>query len=319
MIDAQQLLSKNEFKENQFIIDNFLLKKTSIILAAKEKVGKSTIALQLCKAIVYNENFLDINKEGFHVDAIIFFSNDSSEDSIAIKLKKMGFKKDFNIPFKFIFDKNLSIIDMSLKFKEVKSDNVLIIVDVLGGLHDDNFDINGYKQMTDIVDKIENVAGANFKNFGILLLHHLNKSNDVLGSRAILSRVSATLKLEVDEFEHRFGTIDVNANDYVPRMIHIKKDLKNHKWVLDKSQNSKEDSSDQYQLLMLNDALNKSSDGRISGNVNEIIAKTKMRLSPNNLTRWMKKNKKYLKQNNINFEIRKSGTTIVDIYLNKEN
>ena len=319
MIDLNQLLAEESSEENLFLIDNFLLKNTTVILAAKEKVGKSSIALQLCSSILHPEDFIDLKKENFHVDSIIYLSNDSTMESIKIKINKIGFNKNAKIPIIFDFRKKLSIIDLSLIFKELKLNNVLIIIDVFGGINDGKeLDLNNYVYITDLIDKLENAAASNFETFGILILHHLNKKDDFLGSKALASRVSATMKLEVEELEYKYGTLTIRPNDYAPRVVYIKKDLKHHRWVLDKEQNGKEDTSDQFQLLMLNEALSKTPGNMISGNVNDVIAKTRMRISPRKLTRWLKKNKKVLKQNNILYKIRKSGTTIVDVFYKKE-
>lgn len=319
IISLEELIETREQKENVFMINNLLLNSTSIVLSAIEKIGKTSLILQLIQCIVENKDFLDIDKESYNVDAILFYSNDSNSESILIKLEKMGFDLKSKFPLFFIFNNSITIneIETDILNKIGDDKRLLLIVDVLGGLRDEkNIELNDYISMTNLLDKMEKSLKLVTKSFGIIYLHHLNKENSIMGSRAIASRVSATLTMIVDQDTNQYGMIDIKANDFNSRKIYIKKNEQKHIWILDKEKNQVTDKDVEFQLLRINEAISRSKDGHIVGTVNEVIAVTRITISPRKLRKWLKKNKKYLKQNNINFEIRKSNNTIIDLYFN---
>ena len=49
-------------------------------------------------------------------------------------------------------------------------------------------------------------------------------------------------------------------------------------------------------------------DNRIVGDVNKVVVTTRINIVPRNLTRWLKANKRFLNDNNIYFDKRKSRT-----------
>lgn len=317
IISLEELAKIKQQKNSVFMIDNLLLDSTSIVLGAAEKVGKTTLVLQLVKSIIENTDFLDIKRDSYNVDAILFYSNDSSPNSVLIKLEKLNFDLNSKYNLYFLFKNSITIEEIASKIKsQIGEDKrLLLIIDVLGGLGDEQeLELNDYMSMTKLIDKMENSLKQITKTFGVIYLHHLNKLNSMMGSKAIVSRVSATLTMTMDSDTNKFGMIQIKANDFEPRKIYIKKNERKHMWVLDKEQNHATDKDVEFQLLRINEAISRSRDGHVCGNVNDVISLTKITITPRRLTKWLNKNKRNLKNNNIGFEIRKSGTTIVDLF-----
>lgn len=313
----EDMINYNHEEKTNFMINNLLLNNTSIVLSATPKSGKTTLVLQLMNAICNDIEFLDVKKGSYNVDSIVFFSNDSTQDSISIKLSKINFNS-CNIKIYFIFDKNITVDELVDKLKQVvnKDERVLLVVDVLAGLRMKNqFDLNNYTSMTDTIDYLEENLKQVASSFGVILVHHLNKKNSCLGSTAIESRVSAKLKMHADTTNNEYAKLVIEANDYESRTIYIKQDKKHYKWVIDKDQNSASDDDLDFQLLKINEAIARTEKKFISGTVNEIIALTRVTISPRKFTKFLKKNKRYLKQNNIEFKIRKSNTTIIEMFI----
>jgi len=206
-----------------------------------------------------------------------------------------------------------------LKKLELNNTNTLIIVDVLGGLKPSfDLNLNDYSSVSTMLDEFESTIDKVTKGYGIIYIHHLNKSDkgELMGSQALGARVSAKIIFELDKHDVKRGLLTIEANDYDSRNIPIKQDSKKHLWVLDAHGCAETpDKEFEFQLLRINETLQKMPEKRLRGTVNEIISKTKMTIPPRILTRWLKNYKKQLRDNNIRFIKTKSNTTIVELYI----
>lgn len=319
ILKVSELYERYKQQGKVFMIPNLVLLNTSLILGAREKTGKSSLALDIIQAIEKNDDFLDIKAGEYNVDAIVYYSNDSTEQSIAIKLDKMNFNLNPRLPIYFIFGRSMRIDEFGAELSklELMESNTLIIVDVLGGLKPTTeLNLNDYTSVSTMLDEFETNIEKLTKGYGIIYLHHLNKANrgELMGSQALGARVGAKIIMELDE-DQEHGVLKISANDYNSRQIFVKKDNKHHKWIIDKNSYTITDKDFEHQMLLINEALHKAKENRLKGNVNQIVSWTRIDVPPKKLTRWLKKHRKQLKDNNIQFCKTKSNTTIIELYV----
>lgn len=208
-------MRKNLTKKD-FIVDNLMKSNGLYCLVARPKVGKSLFGLQLAEAIATGKTFL-----GFRTSPspVLYISTEMDSTQIVDRIDKM--KLEFNDDNFRLIEQNpnerkLNLMDLQLKFQTFSNeyDGRFVIIDMFSGIDLNNgYDLNSYQDMGQyVIPKFREICKK--YNFTILLIHHLNKSNTLLGSTAIDGSVDGIITLKQDSNIKNKILLNYESRDY---------------------------------------------------------------------------------------------------------
>ena len=191
---------KKNYTKKDFIVDNFMKSKGIYCLVSRPKVGKSLLALQLANSIATGTTFL-----GFKTNPspVLYISTEMTYIQLYERILDMNLQindDNFRIEDQITSGGKLNQIDLQLVFQGFAFENKgkFVIVDLFTGVKLNNgYNLNDYQEIgqyvmpyyRDLCDKY---------GFTILLVHHLNKNNTLLGSTAIDGSVDGIITLKKD-------------------------------------------------------------------------------------------------------------------------
>ena len=172
----------------KWVVEGLLQESGLSILAGRPKSGKSTLTRQLAKSIIRGEEFLGRKvKHG----KVLYCALEESEYLLQKQFKNLGITADDNDVFK------IHIGDMDLlKAKEPLTeyirefDPALVVIDTLS-LFAKFTDSNSYDEVDKKMTMIRDIARQTSAH--IVLIHHTNKTSDIMGSQGFLGSVDAAL------------------------------------------------------------------------------------------------------------------------------
>lgn len=281
-----------EVKTKDNVIDSIMKSNGLYCLVAWPKVGKSFLALQLANSIANNKVFL-----GYKVkqSPVLYVSTELSETQLKERLDLTGYKF---LPNNFFFiekdqTNKLNIKnDLLLDIKDFseKYNGRFIIIDMLKGIdYGETVDTNNYN---DTSEKIFGKYRELCKKFNltILVVHHLNKSGNTLGSIGIDGSVDAILTLK-DENNNNY-TLSINNRDFNDLEINLYKN-KNLVFEVVDEDNSELD----FNMSVFMRHIIKRKD--VVFTPSEIVAELNLQITPTRFGRLLHDNIKRLEQEGI--------------------
>lgn len=178
-------------KELKWIVDGLLVKGGMSILTAAPKIGKSVLARNLMKSVVYGDEFLGRKTEKA---TVMYVALEDHPIMVDQDLRRLGVKPsdDFFIHCGSV-KKEGAMDALSESIKQLGAG--LVVIDTLAlFLHFS--DINNYAEVNAPMESLREVARSTGAH--ILTIHHANKSGDsdsrsILGSSAIFGAVDCSI------------------------------------------------------------------------------------------------------------------------------
>lgn len=201
--------------KKDFIVDNLMKSNGLYCLVARPKVGKSLLALQLAYSIATGNTFL-----GFRTNPspVLYISTEMDSMQLIDRVDKMNLQfTDSNLK---IIEQNpnerkLNLMDLKCKFQEFADINgKFVIIDMFNGIDlNCGYDLNNYQDVgTEVIPRFRDICKQ--FNLTILLIHHLNKSNTILGSTAIDGSVDGIITLKQDKDIKNKIIFNYESRDY---------------------------------------------------------------------------------------------------------
>ncbi len=178
--------------ELEYLIDDILIKDTVNMLTGYAGIGKTFLALDICKSILQDIPLwgMDVNSTG----PILWINEDMNNKLLKNRIKRMGFM-NHKLPFHFF---NFQVFNINEDkcmnefieiVKNIKPD--LVIFDCLRRVH--NANENSSEEMAATMGNFRKIA-----NLGttVLMLHHSTKGN---GNDKYKSRGSGDITAAIDQ------------------------------------------------------------------------------------------------------------------------
>lgn len=208
-------------QNNDYIIEGMMRHNSIYCLVAPPKVGKSLLALQIANSIVNNLPFL--NKRVNH-SAVLYISTELTEYQLYERARKANYSLGSNFYF-LERDKEHELYingDILYDIKELSETykGKLVIIDMMLGIkYTEDYDINDYKDINNLIKKYREYSMKYHVTF--LLVHHTNKTGRTLGSTGIDGFVDGIFHLkDIDDNEFILSSI---SRDYQSFEITLKR------------------------------------------------------------------------------------------------
>lgn len=274
--------------EDLWVWDGIIKSGTINILSGDESSGKTTMMINLCKAISDGESFLGINTSK---QRILYISSEMSKSDISKAFEKIGLKNQDSIHVMELQADPLSLLEYKI------SDADLIIVDLfIQILINEGKDPNVYKDVNEVFGSIR--TDTAFRSKTVILVHHLNKTGEINGSVGIGGASDTRMILSMPEKRQSPERIlSVYGKSVEQKDIKVFFDFKKRTMSL-----SEEDSDIRidYELAYIIEQIVARKD--VSGTCQEVSAILKLSRfgrNPNSLKRYLNSNANVLKENGI--------------------
>jgi hypothetical protein len=214
LVSAASVVSE-PVTETPWIWDGILPEGGMSLLAAKPKVGKTTLAIGLSVAIARGEAFLG---RGTKQVPVVYLALEEKKSEIQKRLSSMGVRDE---PLIFHFGLAPSKGTNEVDALVAETGAGLLVVDTLQKLARVK-DLNKYGDVTIALEPL--LAVARNRNCHIILLHHAGKANDrtdgdeILGSTALLGAVDTGILLKKRQHGRTFSTIQRYGED-IPETV----------------------------------------------------------------------------------------------------
>lgn len=164
-----------------------IMEGSIILLGGDPGIGKSTLALQLCKAFINN----DIS--------ICYFSGEESVGQLSLRAKRLGFMHD---GFKISNDMELNRVIAGLEMEKPK----IAIIDSIQTVYAPGLDSlpGSMQQIRECAAELMSCGKKN--NICIILIGHITKSGSIAGPKLLEHIVDTVLYLEGDK-QHYFRVL----------------------------------------------------------------------------------------------------------------
>lgn len=293
---VKEILNEED-KDDLWIWDHIIKEKTINIISGDESSGKTTLMINLCKAISDQEDFLGYKTTK---QRIVYISSEMSKKDISKGFEAIGLINTENVSVVELYNQPLSFLKYDLTEAEV------IIIDLfIQLLINEDKDPNVYKDVNELYSQLRN--DTSFKDKTIILVHHLNKLGEINGSVSIGGASDTRMIFSMPEGRSSSERIlsiygkSVEQND-----INIVFDFSTRTMKLsDKSESSKID----YELAYIIEQVIRHKE--VSGNCQQVSAALKLSKygrNPKSLTKYLNANIAALEENNIVFSSERSST-----------
>ncbi len=203
-------------KPVDYLVDRLLLQSGLSVLAAKPKVGKTTLAEQLALCVGTGEDFLGrSSKQGL----VLYFTLENGEELFLEHMREMGAKKDVPIEVCEVRVANeISALDSAIKAKAPR----LVVIDTIAHFTTVD-DFNDYAEISRKLAPLDSLAKKHKTH--IMIIHHAKKErgasdmDSVLGSTAITGTVGSILILDKDKEENRLIQTIQRRGENIPKSV----------------------------------------------------------------------------------------------------
>lgn len=286
-----------ENKDDLWIWDHIIKEKTINIISGDESSGKTTLMINLCKAISDQEDFLGYKTTK---QRIVYISSEMSKKDISKGFEATGLINTENVSVVELYNQPLSFLKYDLTEAEV------IIIDLfIQLLINEDKDPNVYKDVNELYSQLRN--DISFKDKTIILVHHLNKLGEINGSVSIGGASDTRMIFSMPEGRSSSERIlSIYGKSVEQKDINIFFDFSTRTMKLsDKSESSKID----YELAYIIEQVIRHKE--VSGNCQQVSAALKLSKygrNPKSLTKYLNANIAALEENNIVFSSERSST-----------
>ena len=282
--------------EERWIWDTIIKEHTINILSGDESSGKTTLMINLCKAISDGEPFL-----GFETTKqnILYISSEMSGKDISRSFEKIGLKNTDQIRVMELQNDPLSLMEYKIGSAD------LIVIDLfIQILINEGKDPNVYKDVNELYGSLRNDRA--FKDKTIVLVHHLNKIGEINGSVGIGGASDTRMILSMPEKRQSAERLlSVYGKNVEQKDIGIFFDFKNRTMSLSDQES---DIRIDYELAFIIEQVVAKKE--VSGTCQEVSAALKLSRfgrNPNSLKRYLNSNLDALKENDIDFVSERSN------------
>ncbi|MBR0420653.1 MAG: AAA family ATPase [Erysipelotrichaceae bacterium] len=284
---VEEILSQ-ENTDEEWIWESIIRANTVNIISGDESSGKTTLMINLCKAISDEEEFLGIKTSR---QKILYISSEMSGRDISMIFEKIGLKNRDNVKVLELHEDPLTILGYSVM------DADLIVIDLfIQILINEGKDPNVYKDVNELYATLR--KGSSFRDKTIILVHHLNKLGEINGSVSLGGASDTRMILSMPEGRRLSERkLSVYGKNVEQKDINIHFDFPSRAMTLsDGSESEKID----YELAYIIEQVIKR--GEVSGNCQEVSAVLKLSRygrNPNSLKRYLNANTEVLNENDI--------------------
>ena len=185
---VEEILEEGDYSDI-WIWEGIIRANTVNIISGDESSGKTTLMINLCKAISDGEEFL--GRKTFR-QKILYISSEMSGKDISMIFEKIGLKNRENVKVMELHDDPLTMLGYDIY------DVDLIIIDLfIQILINEGKDPNVYKDVNEVYATLR--KGTSFKDKTIILVHHLNKLGEINGSVSIGGASDSRMILSMPE------------------------------------------------------------------------------------------------------------------------
>lgn len=200
---AQKLKDIEKAKQPNWIWENVIKEGTVNLLSGEESKGKSMLMLQFVKHTLKCRRGQTFLGYGVHPCKTLYISTEMTADELKNRLHLIGITgrlKATNENFSIYCNPMPTLEDIKREIEESGAD--LIIIDIFVGLiSGEQKDINSYVDM--------NLVAAQLKKFNktFVLIHHLNKKKETLGSVGVSSSMDARMVMLESSRDNENGEV----------------------------------------------------------------------------------------------------------------
>lgn len=171
---VEEILEEGDYSDI-WIWEGIIRANTVNIISGDESSGKTTLMINLCKAISDGEEYLGYKTTK---QKVLYISSEMSGKDISMIFEKIGLKNRENVKVMELHDDPLTMLGYDIY------DVDLIIIDLfIQVLINEGKDPNVYKDVNEVYATLR--KGTSFKDKTIILVHHLNKLGEINGSVSI--------------------------------------------------------------------------------------------------------------------------------------
>ena len=281
----KQINELNKSIKKDIIVENLMISNGVYLLVSHPKVGKSMFAQQLAFSLTTGEDFLGFKVNPSHV---LYITTEGDINQLQDRFKLMNLKP--NVDKLHIIDiddiPDFYIRDIERDIHELTFDKepLFIIMDMFKDIKfDTSYDINNYQEINDVVfRKLKELCRK--YNSTLLVTHHLNKSNETMGSVGLNADVSGIMKLKESKNNYNKLTLDYKGRDFSRLELNLKRNENQTFSVIDENT---DDETDYNLLLFIKYAVAKKD---FDYTISDILSKTNILLTPTQLGGLIQRN-----------------------------
>ncbi len=304
---AQTLKSIEKQKQvNNWIWESIIRHNTVNVFVGQQSRGKSMLVSELIKSTLKKQRGQEYLGYGVHQCKTLYISTEMDENKIKERFADLGVDgrmRSANTNLFIYYNPMPTLGDIKNEIEACNPD--LVIVDVLVGLvNAEKIDINSYSEINALV--------AQLKKFGkaFILVHHMNRNNQSLGSTAITSAMDTRMEMletSVDVGEDGNPTINQTIHVYGKGVSnrYINVVFKYPHFELAEADNDVDELDKPLSKLMAYVI----DEGHIEGSYQQIAQESqileKYQFNPKKLGYLLKLNADVLQSNNISYETKR--------------
>lgn len=304
---VEEILKDNS-PENIWIWDGIIRTNTVNIFSGDESSGKTTLMVNLCKAISDEEDFLGFKTRK---QKILYLSSEMSARDISLIFEKINLKNTGNVKVMELQNDPLSI----LQYKFTEAD--LIIIDLFIQLMiAEGKDPNVYKEVNEMYSQLRGCIEQ--ENKTIILVHHLNKLGEINGSVSIGGASDTRMILSMpDKRQSQERILSVYGKSIEQKDINICFDFSSR--IMSLAEKSSDNRIENELAYIIEQVVKRE---KVSGNCQEvsaILGLSRFGRNPNSLKRYLNSNIIALEENDIEYISERSSKerTITLLYRQK--
>lgn len=300
----KQLNDINNTIKKDIIVENLMISNEVYLLVSHPKVGKSMFAQQLAFSLTTGENFLGFKVNSSHV---LYITTESDLNQLSERFKLMNLTP--NIEKLHIIDQD-DILDFYIRDIERDIHNLtnndtplFVIIDMLKDIKfDSDYDMNSYQDINDAVfRKLKELCRK--YNITLLVTHHLNKRDDIMGSVRLNADVSGIIKLKESKNNYNKLTLNYKSRDLSRLELNLKRNENQSFSVIDENN---DDEIDYNLLLFIKYAIAKK---EFDYTISDILSKTNILLTPTQLGGLIQRNLSLLEREGLHITNKRNASS----------
>ena len=212
--------------EDTFLIDGLVESNSLNLLVAPSFTGKTYVALDICRAVLNGDNFLDKSCE---YGSVLYFDNEMKPKYFLKRIKKLNFvdNEDKFIYVNSFFPDMSNENDKTLFLEKIKDfveeENAkLIVIDSLN-TSSNGLEENSNKDMREFMDFLNKISAL----CTVILVHHTSKYNnpkcltreDIRGASCIFNVCDNVMVIDKDEEIRTLKFLKARNAEKLPKPI----------------------------------------------------------------------------------------------------